>query len=214
MGDHRWLIPWCKQTSLHSIISSIKRKKNLENSIAQSLPQAQISDLITSRETEKPQWAFSLWLLSPIFRLQTLQAPKRGAFSLNVSSGVSGGAWLALLPSKSPQGHVTSAAGGVTTEHFPRHGILLMQIGGIWASPVPPPPAPPATARVSHKLRLYKAFCIRKRHPTTPAPLCCIFNISKVWGVQNPHLRRHAGRAPTACPLFKNNGLLLPPHRV
>lgn len=187
---------------------------SLKNSNAWSLPQAQICDLITSRETKKSQRAFCLWLVSPVFTLQALQAPKWGAFSPKLCSAASGGAWLALWPSKSPEGHVTSAAGGVTTKHFPRHGILLMQIGGIWASPVPAPPAPSAAAWASHKLCLYKAFCFRKRYPTTTTPLCSIFNISKVWGVQDPHLRGGTGSAQTASPLLENDGLPLPPHRM
>lgn len=213
-GDDRWLSHQCKP---RFILKYFKYKKvffqpSLKNSSAWSLPQAQISDLITSRETEKPQWAFCLWLVSPVFSLQTLQATKWSTFSPTFCSCASGGAWFAMGPSKGPEGQVTRAAAGVTTIHFPRHGILLMQIRGIRASPVPPPPAPPATARISHKLSLYKAFCVRKRHPTTTAPLCSIFYISKVRCVQNPHLCRRAGSAPTACPLFENDGLLLPTH--
>lgn len=173
---------------------------------ALTLPQAQVSDLITSREAEKPQWAFRFWLISPVFRLETLQAPHWGAFSLKFCCAISGHAWL--RPSKSPEGHVVCAAGGVTAEHFCRQGILLMQIWGIWASPVPPPPAPPATARISHKLCLNEAFRVSKRHPTTSTPLCCVLNISKVQRIQDPYLRGCAGGTPAASPLLENYGLL------
>lgn len=151
-------------------------------------------------------------MVSPVFTAHTLQAPRWGAFSPKFCSAASGGAWLALGPSKSPEGRVTSAAGGVTTKHFPRHGILLMQVGGFGTSPVPTPPAPPAAARASHKLCLYVALCFRERQPITTAPLCCIFNIGEVWGVHDPHSCGGAGSAPTPSPLFENYGLLLPPH--
>lgn len=153
-------------------------------------------------------------MVSPVFTFLTLQPSKCGAFSPKFCSAASVGAWLTLRPSKSPEGHVTSAAGGVTTKHFPRHGILLMQKGGLWASPMPTPPTPPATAWASHKLCLYKAFCFRKRQTTATSPFCSIFNISKVWGVQNPHFCGGAGSTPTACPLLENNGLAPLPNWV
>lgn len=226
-GNVAVIVSWSKMTRLFHCVQFLKtpisernpcscvmvcyfKCKCLKNNEVWSLPQAQICDLITSRETEKSQWAFSLWLVSPVFMLQTLQAPRWGAFSPKICSAASGGAWLG--PSKSPEGHVASTAGRVTTKHLPRHCILLMQVGGIWASPVPAPLAPPAAAQASHELSLYEAFCFRQRNPIMTAPLHGIFNISEVWGVQDPHSSGGGGSAPTARSLLENNRLPLPPH--
>lgn len=175
-----------------------------------SLPQAHICDLITSRKTEKPQWPFCLWLVSPVFMSHTLQTPK-WAFSPKLCSAASDGVRFTLRPRNSPEGPVISATGGVTTKYLPRRHILLMQVGGIWESPVP---APPAAAQASHNLSLYKAFRCRERRPITTAQLCSIFNISEVWGGQDPNLCWGAGGTPTTRPLLENNGLPLPSHWV
>lgn len=174
------------------------------------LPQARICDLITSREAEKPQWAFSLRLVSPFL---TLQAAHWGALSPKLCSAAPECAWLALRPRKSPEGHVIRAAGGVTTKHFPRHGKLLMQIRRVRASPVPTPLAPPAAAGASNKLCLYKALGCRNRHPTTTAPLRSIFNISQVRRVKDPHWCGGAASAPPPSPLLENESLALAHHR-
>lgn len=173
---------------------------------ARSLPQAQVCDLKTSGETEKPQRAPGLRPVSPVFLFRALQAPERGAFSPKLCGAAPGGARLAPRPSHSPEGRVASAAGGVTTEHFPRHaGVLLMQEGG---GPVPatPPAAPPAAARAPLQLRL------GDRRPPAAAPLRGVLDVGEVRGVQDPHSRRGAG-GPAVAPRLENEGLalLLPP---
>lgn len=179
-----------------------------------SLPQARVCDLITSREAEKSQRAFHARLLSPGFMSETLLTPKRGAFSPKLRSAASEGVRSRLGPRKRPEGRVASAASGVAAELFPRHGVVLLQEGGVGASPVSALPAPPAAAQSSHQLSLHESSRLGKRHPVATAPLHGVFYVGQVQRVQDPDLSLGAGASPTPWPLLENDGVPLPLHRA
>lgn len=176
-----WLLSLRKQRILvatrAALISNVGFRSGREE---QWLPQAQISDLVTSRETEESQGASHARRLSPGFMSVTLPTPKRGAFSPKLSSAASEGVRPRRGPGERPEGRVARATGRVTAKDFPRHGVALLQVGSVGASPVAAPPAPPAAAQPPHQLGLYKSLRLGKRRPIAAAPLHGVLDIRQV----------------------------------